>query len=280
MNSAPSQAEIPSKNVQHNQSLFSVQLQLRWYWFSTLLMEEEYIKQKQRPAVNWESPGACWAAVQRISVPNPSCYKSNSSHLRQHGTALTALNGSRRLIPPLDQSCRLQNDCPRRCQRECIIHLLHILSLWVIWLPALARHYFYRRHRSISAVQLSQNHRMSEPFGGPCSDRLMIKTAEIMLTSLSRFYKPVISGDVSPPLFFFNSWRLVLCATFVWGWTCERAQEVKCCSRRSVYLRREAVFCLAFYCWQSCCSPEWTTAHPVARLWVWTGAIFCNHSTV
>lgn len=201
MNSAPSQAEIPSKNVQHNQSLFSVQLQLRWYWFSTLPMEEECIKQKH-PAVNWESHGACWAAVQRMSVPSPSCYKSNSSHLRQYGTALTALNGSRRLIPPLDQSCQLQNDCPRRCQRECIIHLLHILSLWLTWLPALARHYFYRRRRSISAVQLSQNHRMSEPLGGPCSDRLMIKTAEIMLTSLSCSYKPVISGDAPPPFFF------------------------------------------------------------------------------
>lgn len=49
---------------------------------------------------------------------------------RSPQAALKAKNSSR-LIPPLDHGCQVGNDCPYCCQRECIIHLLDILSLWL-----------------------------------------------------------------------------------------------------------------------------------------------------
>lgn len=118
------------------------------------------------------------------------------------------------------------------------------------------------------------------------------QTAEIMLTSLSGIFK-AISGDA--PFFFFFFYIAgplqidACCVQLCLSLNSKRAQEVKCCSQRSIYLDCEAVFpfiaCSRAPIFFSAGRKEtrcngWTTAHPVPRLWVWTWAIFCNHSTV
>lgn len=175
--------------LQHNQNLsrcscIDVDLSHTWQ-----VKSRQSGTQKQLPALNGNSHGACRATVHRINATNPSCSHTSGSP----GTAWETPNSSRP-IPPRPRLSGLKllfTSLPARVYYPFILHSFPLTHLITGSGTALL---LQEAQEHLCCVIIRESSYLRAVFRAP-QGVFDAQTAEIMLTSLSRTYKAVISND-------------------------------------------------------------------------------------